>query len=178
MPAGSGTTGLECGRSENTTATSPEFPRRWSRPIGRQQFREKMLITHRGLSGPAILQISSYWDGRQPIAIDLAPGREVAVTPPRCCAPRLCGCESRTASGSPSTVGGAVAATCISRSGGRMSNSRTWIRQLHRWEIRPSGTEGYEKAEVTAGGVNTDELSARTMECTQSAGPVSSSAKS
>src|SRR5580698_6032779 len=48
--------------------------------IGRQQFREKMLITHRGLSGPAILQISSYWDRRQPIAIDLAPGHEVAVT--------------------------------------------------------------------------------------------------
>src|SRR6202041_1229776 len=48
--------------------------------IGRQQFREKMLITHRGLSGPAILQISSYWDRRQPIVIDLAPDQEVTAT--------------------------------------------------------------------------------------------------
>ena len=46
---------------------------------GKQQFREKMLITHRGLSGPAILQISSYWDGQGPIRIDLAPDLEVTA---------------------------------------------------------------------------------------------------
>ncbi len=48
--------------------------------IGRQQFREKMLITHRGLSGPAILQISSYWNGREPIAIDLAPEQQITAS--------------------------------------------------------------------------------------------------
>ncbi len=132
--------------------------------IGRQQFREKMLITHRGLSGPAILQISSYWDRRQPIAIDLAPGHEVAVT--------LRDAPRRDSAAAKAALHQALPVRLAERwldlhLPQRWTNVELEVldRQLHRWEIRPSGTEGYEKAEVTAGGVNTDELSARTMEC-------------
>ena len=76
--------------------------------IGRQQFREKMLITHRGLSGPAILQISSYWDRRQPIAIDLAPDREITAPLRGTRATRYNQRESRAASGAAGQAGGAL----------------------------------------------------------------------
>jgi len=131
--------------------------------IGRRQFREKMLITHRGLSGPAILQISSYWDGRQVITVDLAPGRNIAA-PLRDSARR----DVRAAT---LALHQALPIRLAERwlelhSPQRWTNSGLddFERQLHNWEVRPAGTEGYEKAEVTAGGVDTDELSAQTME--------------
>ncbi len=127
-------------------------------------FREKMLITHRGLSGPAILQISSYWEKGQSIHIDLAPDREVAEA-------------IRT-----SKVRNMAAARMAFQRILPKRFADRWLenhaptawnndalakleKQAHEWVITPADTEGYEKAEVTAGGVDTDELSSKTMEC-------------
>jgi hypothetical protein len=129
-----------------------------------QEFHDKMLITHRGLSGPAILQISSYWKAGTAIAIDLAPAREW-----------MRGLLRGEARKDLSSLKGALRTVLPQRFADRWvelhrpkdwtNHSLTEIESLsHRWEVRPSGTEGYEKAEVTAGGVDTDELSAKTME--------------
>ena len=126
----------------------------------RQSFREKMLITHRGVSGPAILQISSYWRESEPVAIDLAPGREITS--------RL---QQRDLNGLKSLLREVLAARFADRWLAFNAPSR-WTNQalaefeqrLHRWEIAPAGTEGFDKAEVTAGGVDTGELLAKTME--------------
>ena len=126
---------------------------------GRQSFREKMLITHRGLSGPAILQISSYWYPGEPIAIDLVPDSE--VVPAR-----------RDPAGLRAALRQALPQRLADRwlefhapSGWTNAALREFERRLHGWHFQPAGTEGYEKAEVTAGGIDTDELSAKTMEC-------------
>jgi predicted Rossmann fold flavoprotein len=133
--------------------------------IGRQEFREKMLITHRGLSGPAILQISSYWNGREPIAIDLAPGKQITAS-------LRAGNARRDLAAATSALHAALPIRLAERwlelhPPQRWTNNamEEMEKQLHRWEVVPGGTEGYEKAEVTAGGVDTDELSAKTMEC-------------
>ncbi len=126
-------------------------------------FREKMLVTHRGLSGPAILQISSYWSEGRPIRIDLAPDREIAGT--------IQEAKVRSAAAR-STLQGILPKRFAAR-WMDLHEPRTWTnraladleRQVHEWIIHPAGTEGYEKAEVTAGGVDTDELSSKTMEC-------------
>jgi len=129
-----------------------------------QQFREKMLITHRGLSGPAVLQISSYWKKPQRIRIDLAPGAEVtavfrdAKTPRTLTALRT---EFRK------TLPQRFADRWLelhAPSAWTNSALADFENAAHGWEVAPAGTEGYEKAEVTAGGVDTDELSAKTME--------------
>jgi hypothetical protein len=129
-----------------------------------QHFREKMLITHRGLSGPAILQISSYWKEPQPILIDLAPHREItaAFRDPK--TPRNL-----------TTLRTELRKSLPHRLSDRWLEAHaptSWTNQAlaglekktHAWTISPAGTEGYEKAEVTAGGVDTAELSAKTME--------------
>lgn len=129
------------------------------------RFREKMLITHRGLSGPAILQISSYWDHAKPVAIDLAPEREVISA---------FGDSKRPRNASALRV--ELRRVLPSRLADRwfeLHTPHSWTnqaladfeKQLHSWLLTPAGTEGYEKAEVTAGGVDTDELSPKTMEC-------------
>ena len=132
--------------------------------VGREEFREKMLITHRGLSGPAILQISSYWKGEEPLAIDLAPAQDVTATLRQENA-------RRDLAAAKSALRAALPIRLADRwlelhPPARWTNSALdeMERQLHRWEVLPEGTEGYEKAEVTAGGVDTDELSAKTME--------------
>ena len=132
--------------------------------FGGQQFREKMLITHRGLSGPAILQISSYWKKPQPILIDLAPEREVTATfrDPR--APRnLTALRSELRTFLPHRLADRWLDAHAPASWTNHSLAEL-ERQTHAWTISPAGTEGYEKAEVTAGGVDTGELSAKTME--------------
>ncbi len=132
--------------------------------IGKRQFREKMLFTHRGLSGPAILQISSYWNNPQPLAIDLAPGLDATSV-----------LRDSNAARNAAAAKSAFRAILPIRLADCWLDAHTppdWTnrsltsleRQLHHWEIVPGGTEGYEKAEVTAGGVDTDELSAKTME--------------
>jgi predicted Rossmann fold flavoprotein len=129
-----------------------------------QQFREKMLITHRGLSGPAILQISSYWKKPHSILIDLAPGRQVTAAFRAPATPR-----------NPGTLRAELRKFLPHRLADRWLDAHaptSWTnqaladleKQTHAWVITPAGTEGYEKAEVTAGGVDTGELSAKTME--------------
>jgi predicted Rossmann fold flavoprotein len=126
-------------------------------------FREKMLITHRGLSGPAILQISSYWEKGQPIRIDLAPDREIA--------PAIRAAKVRNLAAARSSFLGILPKRFADRwlEGNKPA---AWTNEalaefeqrVHDWRLTPAGTEGYEKAEVTAGGVDTNELSSKTME--------------
>ena len=132
--------------------------------VGHQHFREKMLVTHRGLSGPAILQISSYWKRSEPIAIDLAPGRDVTSSLRESNA-------RRDLSAAKAALRGALPqrfADCWLSANPPAQFTNHGLDEfegrLHRWDVTPAGTEGYDKAEVTAGGVDTDELSARTME--------------
>jgi predicted Rossmann fold flavoprotein len=131
--------------------------------IGKQRFREKMLFTHRGLSGPAILQISSYWEAGGALSIDLAPGRD--LTEP---------IRNGSRRDLPA-LKAAFRATLPQRMADRwvdLHRPAAWTnhgiseleRLAHHWEVTPVGTEGYEKAEVTAGGVDTSELSSKTME--------------
>ncbi|MGH6623920.1 MAG: NAD(P)/FAD-dependent oxidoreductase, partial [Burkholderiaceae bacterium] len=139
---------------------------------GEGSFDEDLLFTHRGLSGPAILQISSYWNPREPIEIDFAPGaRDEAL------AQQLLGLKQS----SRQTIGNALARLLPHRlaeewvrlqgfdGSERMaapadSALRDLARSLKHWQILPSGTEGFRKAEVTRGGVATDELSQTTLE--------------
>jgi predicted Rossmann fold flavoprotein len=129
-----------------------------------QSFREKMLVTHRGLSGPAILQISSYWKPGSPIRLDLAPEQELtaALRSPR---------ARRDLSAAKDAFRAALPARLAERwldlfpPAGWSNHALDELEyRAHHWQIVPAGTEGYAKAEVTAGGVDTNELSARTME--------------
>lgn len=127
------------------------------------RFEESLLFTHRGLSGPAILQVSSYWRPGRPIAIDLVPGEDRTNL----------FVKDSSASGAQSEL--------RRRLPDRMADrwvelfvpekpllSRTELdalrHELKRWTVRPSGTEGFAKAEVTAGGVNTQALASKTLE--------------
>jgi predicted Rossmann fold flavoprotein len=127
-------------------------------------FLEAMLITHRGLSGPAILQVSSYWREGQPIRIDLAPDQDVT-------APLRVGAKTRNLAALGSVLQRILPNRLAARwldfhipSGWSDSALAAVERVIHSWKITPAGTEGYEKAEVTVGGVDTDELSSKTME--------------
>ena len=131
---------------------------------GQQSFREKMLITHRGLSGPAILQISSYWNHGNPIRIDLAPGRTVTAAIREAQIRNVTAARSAFQQVLPRRLATRwldlhVPSSWTNRALAKLEQ------QVHEWTLTPADTEGYEKAEVTAGGVDTDELSARTMEC-------------
>jgi len=129
-----------------------------------QQFREKMLITHRGLSGPAILQISSYWKKPRQIRIDLAPGRSVTAPFKNPKTPRtFATLQSELKKVLPHRFADSWLEAYAPTSWTNTALA-AFEQQVHEWAIAPSGTEGYEKAEVTAGGVDTDELSAKTME--------------
>ena len=131
---------------------------------GAQSFREKMLITHRGLSGPAILQISSYWKPGQPVSLDLAPERELTA--------ELRDPKARRDLPSAKAAFRTVLANRLAERWLDVYPPQGWSnhaldeleRAAHNWEITPAGTEGYAKAEVTAGGADTSELSAKTME--------------
>ena len=131
--------------------------------IGRERFREKMLVTHCGLSGPAILQISSYWRPSEAIEIDLAPEHDVTSQ-----------ARSKTAQ-RPEAVRQALRERLPNRFADRWLDANApsdWTNsglsqlehRIHNWQVFPRGTEGYDKAEVTAGGIDTNELSAKTME--------------
>jgi len=135
-------------------------------------FHEDLLFTHRGLSGPAVLQISSYWREGQPIQVNLAPAVDLLFELRRI-----------KAAGSRKLIANELAAWLPARL------ADTWVGQdpawrrpvneasdralmaladgLSRWSLHPSGTEGYRKAEVTAGGVDTRDLSSQTMESRQ-----------
>ncbi len=127
-------------------------------------FREKMLITHRGFSGPAILQVSSYWEKGQPIRIDLAPERDFTATI-RAAKVRNIGAAQKAFQG---ILPKRFAERWLENHAPAAWNNDALAKldkQAHDWVIIPADTEGYEKAEVTAGGVDTAELSSKTMEC-------------
>jgi predicted Rossmann fold flavoprotein len=128
-----------------------------------QSFREQMLFTHRGLSGPAILQISSYWKRGEPLRIDLAPDRDVTSA--------IRKAKTRNQSAARSAFLGILPKRFAERwldlqaPPTWTNEALDWLeRDLHEWILVPADTEGYEKAEVTAGGIDTDELSSKTME--------------
>ena len=129
-------------------------------------FREKLLITHRGLSGPSILQISSHWSAGEPLSLDLAPGQQVFAS---LLAPEA----ARDAAAASLALRAALPTRWAERwlvlnapSGRTLSNAAiaSLEESLHSWRIIPAGTEGYAKAEVTAGGVSTAELDPKTLE--------------
>jgi len=126
-------------------------------------FREKMLITHRGLSGPAILQISSYWQRGKAIKLDLAPGRELAPAVRRAKYRNLPELVAALQRSLPRRFAERWVELHAPES---LSNAglEKFEQQAHAWRVLPADTEGYEKAEVTAGGVDTDELSSKSME--------------
>lgn len=128
-----------------------------------QRFHEKMLFTHRGLSGPAILQISSYWREGQPILLDLAPERDATADLRNSSTRNL----EITRKVLQSFLPNRFASLWLDLHGpkGFTNNALEILEsQLHSWHLIPEGTEGYDKAEVTAGGVDTRELSSKTME--------------
>jgi predicted Rossmann fold flavoprotein len=131
---------------------------------GGHEFREKLLITHRGLSGPAILQISSYWKKPEAVTIDLAPGHDLTAAIRAAKTPRTpASLRSEFRKVLPARL-----ADCWLEANPPESTTNQSLadleRKAHAWTIFPDGTEGYEKAEVTGGGIDTDELSAKTME--------------
>ncbi|MES2999450.1 MAG: NAD(P)/FAD-dependent oxidoreductase [Pseudomonadota bacterium] len=134
----------------------------------RMAFHEDLLFTHRGLSGPAVLQISSYWREGQPIHIDLAPDTDVAAH------------LLRAKATSRKLIANELAGIVPSRlADAWVQQDAAWQRpvneaadkslaaladRLSRWTLLPSGSEGYRKAEVTAGGVDTRDLSSQSLE--------------
>jgi predicted Rossmann fold flavoprotein len=129
-----------------------------------QSFREKMLVTHRGLSGPAILQISSYWGKGESILIDLAPDQDVTTEFLESAMPRdITSLRTAFRKILPNRLADRWLELHEPKN---LTNTslKELERKLHRWPMVPAGTEGYGKAEVTVGGVETDELSAKTME--------------
>jgi len=144
---------------------------------GGKAFHEKLLFTHRGLSGPAVLQASSYWRPGKSLSIRLAPGVDLAAALaearaagaraeahtvlarhlPKRLVDRWCEIHDGGAEGRPVAALGDRAIAALAAT-------------FQDWRVTPSGTEGYEKAEVTAGGVDTAGLSSQTMEARTSPG--------
>ena len=133
----------------------------------KQSFRENILFTHRGLSGPAILQISSYWREGRAIKLDLLPDLDAAAffMERKRTRPKV----------SPQTVLAEIMPARLARSltaahlpSGEMANISdralaAFGDRLKQWHVRPEQTEGYAKAEVTLGGIDTRDLSSKTM---------------
>jgi predicted Rossmann fold flavoprotein len=130
------------------------------------RFREKMLVTHRGLSGPAVLQASLYWRLGEALVVDFALAARAGL---------LDGLREPGARRDLEALRLALREALPRRLAdylAEVGEPQGWTnaaleeceRRLHRWEFHPAGTEGFEKAEVTAGGVDTADLQARTME--------------
>jgi predicted Rossmann fold flavoprotein len=134
---------------------------------GKAKFREAALFTHRGLSGPAILQISSYWRNGETIGIDFlpdhAPGwlREAKRATPRVTLARMLaqGLPARLAEALSGVIG--ISGELANLTDARLEAAE---RRLADWRFTPSGSEGFAKAEVTVGGISTADLSSQTME--------------
>ncbi len=138
-------------------------------------FLEDLLFTHRGLSGPGVLQISSYWKADTPIRLNLAPGSDMAehLRHAKNTSRKLIANELAT------LVPSRLADTWVAQGAARGHNWQRPVNEatdkalaaladnLRQWELLPNGTEGFKKAEVTAGGVDTRDLSSQTLESKQ-----------
>ncbi|HEV7397119.1 MAG TPA: NAD(P)/FAD-dependent oxidoreductase [Pyrinomonadaceae bacterium] len=132
----------------------------------RNSFRENLLVTHRGLSGPAILQISLYWEKGKSISIDLMPDHN-AYELLKDAGDRDIELATLLSEYLPRRFAQAWSKLYLPGKRTRQltdSDRSSLARMIHEWQIKPSGTEGFKKAEVTAGGVSTSELSSQTME--------------
>lgn len=133
------------------------------------RFDEDLLFTHRGLSGPAVLQISSYWRPGEPLTIDLHPRGDLATSLRQAKAGSRRQLGTVLAEHLPQRLADAWL-QALGQVGHRpLAETRdrdleTLAQRLQAWQLRPSGTEGYRKAEVTAGGVDTRELSSQSLE--------------
>lgn len=134
-------------------------------------FDEDLLFTHRGLSGPAVLQISSYWREGTPIRVDLAPGEDLAQALLQAKARSRRLIANELAQWVPARLADAWTQQDAAWQRPVNEASDKALQQLaqrfSRWELLPTGSEGYRKAEVTAGGVDTRALSQQTMESSQ-----------
>jgi len=140
--------------------------------FGKQSFRENMLVTHRGLSGPAILQISSYWQHGEALHIDLLPDIDIAalLVEQKGSKKLLSNYLTQWFPKNFSDVWCAQLAeqSAIENKPLNQYNDKQRkqiAEKLHDWQVTPSGTIGYTKAEVTCGGIDTRALSSKTMEC-------------
>jgi len=136
---------------------------------GNQDFRENILFTHRGLSGPAILQISSYWKPGTPISIDLLADEDVLgmLTAEQSTDIGLANLLSRHLPKRFAEIWCELFAASRPLKQYHRAELTEIAERLHEMRITPAGTEGFRKAEVTAGGVSTTELSSQTMEATR-----------
>jgi len=141
-------------------------------PKGGGGFLEDLLFTHRGLSGPAVLQISSFWRPGTPLQIDLAPETDLVDHLAR----NKVGSKRKLGNELASLLPARLSESWLSRQPGlgdrllaeaRDRDLQQLAQGLKAWELTPAGTEGYRKAEVTAGGVDTRELSSQSMESTR-----------
>ena len=134
-------------------------------------FAEDLLFTHKGLSGPAVLQISSFWREGQSLRINLAPGQDLPTTLLHAKASSKKLIANELASVVPSRLADAWASTdaALQRPICDATDKAltTLAERLADWQILPNGSEGYKKAEVTAGGVDTRDVSSQTMESKQ-----------
>jgi hypothetical protein len=131
-------------------------------------FLEDLLFTHRGLSGPAILQISSYWREGASISIDLAPATQAAAALMEAKQLRRSGAAAVLAEILPRRLAARLCETALPEQRPLADLPDRALRALgdriNRWEVVPNGSEGYRKAEVTLGGVDTRALSSQSME--------------
>ena len=156
------TLGPEEALFQSLSGVSAEVEVRWQKT----RFREAALFTHRGLSGPAILQISSYWQHRTPIAVDFLPGMagdwliERKRVQPRAGLSRILSADlpARLADTLAERIGLTGELGAMGDKALRAAQSR-----LRDWPFHPTGSEGFAKAEVTAGGISTRDLSSQTM---------------
>jgi hypothetical protein len=138
-------------------------------------FNEDLLFTHRGLSGPGVLQISSFWQTGTPIRLNLAPNQNIAeqlnqakATSRKLIANELAGVVPARLADTWVAQGAALGHNWQRPVNEASDKALTVLAErLSRWELTPTGTEGYKKAEVTAGGVDTKALSSQTMESRQ-----------
>jgi predicted Rossmann fold flavoprotein len=133
----------------------------------KRSFRENILFTHRGLSGPAILQISSYWRAGDAITLDLLPGLDAGafLIDRKRARPKVAP-QTVLAEVLPGRLAHVLAAACLPPAEMANISDRTlggFADRLKGWQLRPDATEGYAKAEVTLGGIDTRDLSSKTM---------------
>ncbi len=136
--------------------------------FGKRSFRENLLFTHRGLSGPAILQVSSYWEPGKPLSIDLLPDHDLRELFAEQRGSKML-LSNFLAQYLPKRLAEVVASQWMENKPLNQcaeKELRSLAEKLKAWQITPTGTLGYNKAEVTCGGVDTHALSSKTMECT------------